>query len=104
VTVTTRPGAKVLYWTSEPNPTAGKEVPTWAVAYGEYDNAGVVEADSSGKAILRFRGPPQAYTVPMKGTLSPHVHFRVSEGNGFLGRVQTIFLKDGSVEGFADLL
>lgn len=104
VTVTTRPGAKVLYWASEPNPTAGKEAPTWAIAYGEYDNAGVVEADSSGKAILRFRGPPQAYTVPMKGRLEPHVHFRVSEGNGFMGRVQTIFIKDGNVEGFADLL
>jgi uncharacterized membrane protein YuzA (DUF378 family) len=104
ITVTTVPGAKVLYWAAEPNPTQGKDAPSWDVAYGEYDNSGVVEADSSGKAILRFRGPPQSYTVPMHGRLNPHVHFRICEKNGFMGRVQSIFLKDGRVEGFADLL
>ena len=103
-TVTTKPGAKVLYWAAEPNPTQGKEMPTWDVAYAGYENSGVVTADSAGKAILRVRGPPQAYKVPMKGALQPHVHFRVTEPNGFMGRVQTLFLHDGAVEGMADLL
>jgi hypothetical protein len=105
VTVTVAPGAKVVYWATEPNPTADHRVlPNWDVAYGEYDNAGVAEADSSGKAILRFRGPPQPYKVPMRSRLEPHVHFRVGTSSGFLGPVQTIFLKDGSIEGFSSLI
>lgn len=104
VTVTTKPGAKVVYWATEPNPTQGKDLPTWDVAYAGYENSGVAVADTSGKAILRIRGPPQAYKVPMKGALAPHVHFRICDEHGMMGRVQTLFLKDGRVEGFADLL
>lgn len=103
VTITTKPGAKVIYWASEPNPTAGAEMPSWKEAYGSYENSGVAVADDRGKALLRFRGPPQAYSVPMHGRLDPHVHFRVADDNGFVGRVQTYFLKDGRVEGFADM-
>jgi len=104
VTVRTRPGAKVVYWAAEPNPNQGRDLPTPEEAYGEYENSGVVVADTSGHAILRFRGPPQSYTVPMKGMLAPHVHFRIAEENGFLGRVQSVFIKDGRIEGFADIL
>jgi uncharacterized membrane protein YuzA (DUF378 family) len=104
VTVRTRPGAKVVFWAAEPNPTQGKDLPTPDVAYGEYENSGVVVADTSGHAILRFRGPPQVYTVPMHGRLESHVHFRVSDEYGMFGRVQTIFIKSGRVEGFADLI
>jgi uncharacterized membrane protein YuzA (DUF378 family) len=104
VTVRTRPGAKVVFWAAEPNPTQGKDLPTPEVAYGEYENSGVVVADTSGHAILRFRGPPQAYTVPVHGRLESHVHFRVSDEHGMFGRVQTIFIKSGRVEGFADLI
>ena len=103
-TIRTRPGAKVLYWAAEPNPNQGKDLPTPDVAYGEFDNSGVVEADSSGHAILRFRGPPQAYAVPMKGRLEPHVHFRICDKNGFMGRVQSLFVKDGHIEGMADYI
>ena len=103
-TVRTRPGAKVIYWAAEPNPSAAKDLPSFEVAYDGYENSGVVVADSTGHAILRFRGPPQPYSVPMHGRLEPHVHFRVSEDNGLFGRVQTLFVKDGHVEGFADML
>jgi len=102
VTITTKPGAKVVFWASEPNPTGGA-LQTWKEAYGEYENSGVAVADDRGKALLRFRGPPQAYTVPVHGRLESHVHFRVAH-DGMLGRVQTYFLKDGRVEGFADML
>lgn len=102
VTITTRPGAKVLYWSTEPNPnTTSAELPTWDQAYKSYENSGVVQADDRGLALLRIRGPPQAYRVPMKGRLEPHVHFRVEEGPGMLGRVQTKSLKTGTIEGFA---
>jgi len=102
VTITTKPGAKVVFWASEPNPT-GKALPTWKEAYGDYENSGVAVADDRGKALLRFRGPPQAYSVPVHGRLEPHVHFRVAAPDGIMGRVQTYFLKDGRVEGFADM-
>lgn len=104
LTIRTRPGAKVVYWAAEPNPTQGKDLPTFHEAYDAYENSGVVVADSTGHAILRFRGPPQAYTVPMKGRLEPHVHFRISGENGFLERVQTVFVKSGHIEGFADMI
>lgn len=103
-TLTTLPGAKVLYWTTEPDPTQSKELATWDKAYNGYENSGVAKADDTGKAILRFRGPPQPYKVPMHGRLEPHVHFRVADKNGFMGRVQTLFLADGRVEGYADVL
>ena len=102
VTITTKPGSKVVYWAAEPNPT-GKGLPTWQEAYGSYENSGVAVADDRGKALLRFRGAPQAYSVPMHGRLEPHVHFRVAD-DAMLGPVQTYFLKDGRVEGFANLL
>ncbi|NBV77826.1 DUF378 domain-containing protein [bacterium] len=104
VTIRTRPGAKVVYWAAEPDPNQGRNLPTFHKAYSEYENSGVVVADTSGHAILRFRGPPQAYAVPFKGRLEPHVHFRVEEANGLFGRVQTLFVKSGHVEGFADML
>jgi len=104
LTIRTRPGAKVVYWAAEPNPNQGHDLPTPDVAYAEFENSGVVVADTTGHAIIRFRGPPQAYTVPVMGRLEPHVHFRISDDNGFMERVQTIFVKDGRIEGFADMI
>ena len=103
ITITTKPGAKVLFWAAEPNPNQGSSLPSWKEAYGHYENSGVAVADEQGKALLRFRGPPQAYSVPVHGRLEPHVHFRVSHDE-LMGRVQTYFLKDGRVEGFANML
>lgn len=104
VSLRTKPGATVLYWTTEPDPTQGKDLRSWDEAYGDYQNAGVAVADKDGNAILRYRGPPQPYRVPMKGRLEAHVHFRVCSANGLMGRVQTMFLRDGAIEGFADIL
>jgi uncharacterized membrane protein YuzA (DUF378 family) len=103
VEITTRPGAKVVYWASEPDVNADpKKTPDWNSAYGEYDNSGVVVADDKGKATLRVRGPPQAYTVPVHGKINSHVHFRVEEPSGFFGRVQTYYTDSKKIEGFAD--
>ena len=103
VEITTRPGAKVVYWASEPSITADpKKTPGWDIAYDEFENSGVIVADDKGKAILRIRGPPQAYTVPVHGKLSPHIHFRIEEHGGFFGRVQTYYMDSKKIEGFAD--
>lgn len=105
VSITTRPGAKVLYWAAEPDPNGGdKVIKAWNEAYGKNENSGVVKAAEDGKAILRIRGPPQAYRVPMKGRLEPHVHFRVEEDHGMLGRVQTAYVNSGKVEAFSSSL
>ena len=98
ITLTTLPNAKVVYWAAEPNPNQGKDVPNWAVAYDEFENSGVAVADDQGHAILRFRGPPQAYRVPLKGRLEPHFNFRVCDKNGFMGPVQTRYVKSGMIE------
>ena len=99
VHVNVEPGAKVLFWASEPSADALKEINTWQEAYLKFANAGVTTADSSGKALLRVRSP-QPYTVPLKGTIQPHVHYRVCRGGGMMDSVQTKFLTE---EGFANV-
>jgi len=104
ITITTIPGAKVLYWAAEPNPNQGKDVDTWDKAYSEFENSGVAVADGAGNALLRFRGPPQAYSVPIMGRLEPHVHFRICDKQGIMGPVQIKMIKNGGIEEFRNML
>jgi hypothetical protein len=99
VVVTTAPGSKVLFWAAEPALDSLKDVPTWDIAYSKYENIGVTTAGQDGVAVLRVRDP-QPYRVPWKGELEPHVHYRICEGNGMLGKVRTVYTKDMKVEGF----
>jgi uncharacterized membrane protein YuzA (DUF378 family) len=98
VQVRVEPGSKVVYWATEPSENNGS-VPDYKDAYRQYQNAGVATADDSGMATLKVR-EPQSYTVPWKGTLEPHVHFRVCGPTGFIGRIKTVYLADGRIEGF----
>jgi uncharacterized membrane protein YuzA (DUF378 family) len=98
VQVRVEPGSKVVYWATEPSENNGT-VPDFTEAYRQYQNAGVATADDSGMATLKVR-EPQSYTVPWKGTLEPHVHFRVCGPTGFIGRIKTVYLADGRIEGF----
>jgi len=102
VTITTLPNAKVVFWASEPKQDAsGSDLQMWNVAYNDFSNSGVAIADDKGKAVLHFRGSPQAYKVPIKGIIQPHVHFRICEKLGMLGPVQTYFLESGKIEKFS---
>jgi uncharacterized membrane protein YuzA (DUF378 family) len=85
------PGTKVLYWAAEPANKDLHELNDWKKAYLGYRNAGVAVADSSGIATLKVR-KPQPYVVPLKGTLSPHIHYRKCKGDGLIGRVNTVSL------------
>jgi hypothetical protein len=96
VGVLVAPGAKVLYWAAEPDNEELAHVQDWKQAYLGFRNAGVAVANSDGKASLRVR-KPQGYTVPLKGELAPHVHYRVCDGSNQLGRVETVRL-DGTEE------
>jgi uncharacterized membrane protein YuzA (DUF378 family) len=101
VTITVKPNTKVIYWATEPQDVSGnKGLLTWDQAYQDYSNSGVAISDATGKCILRIRGAPQTYTVPYKGTLKPHVHFRVCEKFGMMGPVQTYYLENGNIEKF----
>jgi hypothetical protein len=98
MTVRIRPGQKVLYWASEPATEKLKTIKRWDEAYLGFENAGVTVADEKGVAVLRVRNP-QTYTVPMKGQLQPHIHYRVCMGGGFIGRVETLYLDQKGVNG-----
>ena len=97
VQVNVQPHAKVVYWASEP--ADGDELKGYKDAYRQYLNAGVATADDTGVAVLKVRDP-QPYTVPLKGRLESHIHFRVCGAEGFIGRIKTIFISDGHIEGF----
>jgi uncharacterized membrane protein YuzA (DUF378 family) len=97
VKVRVPPGSKVLYWAAEPATDGLEHMNDWREAYQEFENAGVTHADSRGNAILKVR-PPQAYTVPFRGRLDPHVHYRVCHPDGMMGRIDTVFLADVGIQ------
>lgn len=101
VEVTVAPGAKVLYWAAEPATEGLKKINDWRGAYLKYMNAGVTIAGADGTAKLSLKNP-QPYTVPWKGRLEPHVHFRVCGENGMMDRIETVYMADGRVEAFTD--
>lgn len=101
VVIQTTPKTKILYWAAEPATEGVKDIPSWKGAYLGYDNMGITQSDASGRAVLRVR-QAQPYRVPIKGLLEPHVHYRVCEASGWLGRVMTIPLEGApAVEPFS---
>lgn len=92
---------KIVFWAAEPVEGAMGEIKGPKEAYGHYENAGVTISSADGKAELRVRSP-QSYKVPVRGILEPHIHYRIYTSDGMLGRIKTVFLKDGNVEGFSD--
>ena len=91
------PGAKVLFWASEPAAAAATDglarIKTWDQAYLEYANAGVATVDAAGRVVLRIR-KPQPYTVPVMGRIESHVHWRLCGADGILGPVQHSLIQD----------
>jgi uncharacterized membrane protein YuzA (DUF378 family) len=97
------PGAKVMYWAAEPKNEELKGLQDWRKAYLGFRNAGVAVADANGTVELSVRNP-QAYSVPMKGKLNSHIHYRVCGNDGMMDRVETTFLNSAAplAEGFVD--
>jgi uncharacterized membrane protein YuzA (DUF378 family) len=93
------PGSKVLFWAAEPGMEDLKQIKDWQHAYTKFENAGITTAGEDGIAVLKVRSP-QPYTVPFKGRLEPHVHFRICSSSGMLSRVKTVYVQDEHVEGF----
>ena len=82
------PGSKVMFWATEPATEGLAKLKDWQRAYLDFANAGVTTVNSDGHATLRIRRP-QPYTVPVKGRLEAHVHWRVCQDGGMIGPVQT---------------
>jgi len=91
VRIFVKPGTKVLYWAAEPVNKDLEHIQDWKHAYLGMRNAGVAVADKDGYVTLKVR-KPQGYTVPMKGELSPHIHYRECSINGFIDTVKTVQL------------
>jgi uncharacterized membrane protein YuzA (DUF378 family) len=102
VEVHVEPNVKVLYWAAEPSTEGLKALKDWRGAYMKYMNVGVVKSNEDGIATLLVRRP-QPYSVPWKGRLEPHIHFRVCSENGLMSRIKTVYVSDGRVEGFQDM-
>lgn len=100
-TLRVEPYQKVLYWAAEPDNKGFEKLNTWDQAYLDYANAGVSTADADGNVLLKVR-PPQPYSVPMKGRIEPHIHYRICDKKGFISRIYTVFLNDGRVEAYED--
>jgi len=92
VTIQVPPNVNVIYWASEPsNPELQPISDPWE-AYANYDNSGVVKADSNGKAVLRFRSPSSYKVGLFNTTLKTHVHYRICKHPGMLSDVKTVFI------------
>lgn len=90
VTVTVPPNVNVIYWASEPTDAETQPISNPWDAYANYENSGVVRADQSGNAVLRFRSPSSYNVGLLNKTLKRHVHYRVCKHPGMLSDVKTI--------------
>ena len=102
VTIKGTPGRKVLYWAAEPSTEHLKKMQDWRGAYGDFMNVGVATIRADGSATLAVR-KPQQYTVPWKGPLDAHVHYRICGDGGMLGRVETMSIQDKPLEAYQDV-
>ena len=92
VTVQVKPNVNVIYWASEPSSQEDQPINNPWDAYANYDNSGVVRADSTGKAVLSFRNPSTYQVGLMNKTLKQHVHYRECRHPGMLSEVKTIMI------------
>jgi hypothetical protein len=91
VAVQVMPGANVVYWASEPTSQSQQPISNPWDAYALYDNSGVVRADATGRAILKFRSP-SSYKVGYlyNRELPRHVHYRVCSNAGLMSPVMSV--------------
>lgn len=92
VNVKVKPNANVIYWASEPTSVVQQPISNPWDAYANYDNSGVVRADSQGNATLRVRSPI-SYRVGLMGReLKRHIHYRVCNYSGMMSDIKSVFI------------
>jgi hypothetical protein len=94
VEVHTRPNTKVAYWAALPmNKNNGDDSdsdsePDVMTAYGDFSNSGVVMSDDNGLAKLSIAAGT-SYKVPSDKVIPRHVHYRIINEHGMMGRIRT---------------
>ena len=93
VTINTRPNAKVAYWAALPvpknsNDSDSDDYPDVMTAYGNFSNSGVVMSDENGVAKLPIL-TGTGYEVPSGKKIPRHVHYRLINEYGMMGRIRT---------------
>lgn len=91
VDVHTRPNTKVAYWASLPiksNDDDSDSDPDVMTAYGDFSNSGVVMSDDNGLAKLSIAAGT-SYEVPSGKVIPRHVHYRIINEHGMMGRIRT---------------
>ena len=92
VTVKVKPNANVIYWASEPTDAKVQPISNPWDAYANYDNSGVVRADSQCNAILRVRSPSSYRVGLMSRELKRHIHYRVCNYSGMMSDIKTVYV------------
>ena len=92
IQVKVKPNANVIYWASEPTDPKIQPISNPWDAYANYDNSGVVRADSQGNAILRVRSPSNYRVGIMNRELKRHIHYRVCSNSGMMDEVITVYV------------
>jgi uncharacterized membrane protein YuzA (DUF378 family) len=87
VSIKTKPDTKVVYWASK-NENVNVNV---IKAYGDYSNAGVVNADANGNAILEIVESAGYVVIPSGKKVPRHIHYRtLCLSSGIMGKVETV--------------
>jgi uncharacterized membrane protein YuzA (DUF378 family) len=90
VPVHVKPNSLVIYWASTEYSQKDTKNVNWKLAYDQFQNSGVVRADSNGLALLRLNCPKRYTVGPMNTLLYKHVHYRVAEDKIWLSKVYTV--------------
>lgn len=88
ISIKTLPNVKIAYWSAL---NKGEKTDVY-LAYGNYENSGVVVSDANGNATLPIM-TGTGYTLPSGVVLPRHVHYRIvnsQEYNGMMGRIETV--------------
>ena len=92
VNVQVPPNVNVIYWASEPSHKEEQPISDPWDAYANYNNSGVVKADSNGNATLRVRSPSSYNVGLFNKTLKTHIHYRICKHPGMLSDIKTVFI------------
>ena len=92
VTIQVPTNVNVIYWASEPLKPELQPISDPWEAYANYENSGVVKADSKGTAVLRVRSPSSYKVGLFNKTLKTHIHYRICKHPGMLSDVKTVFI------------
>ena len=93
VEVYTKPNTKIAYWAALPIKNGDGDddsdsEPDVMTAYGDFSNSGVVMSDDNGLAQLHILAGT-SYEVPSGKVIPRHVHYRIINEHGMMGRIRT---------------